>query len=186
MVEFKRLRLEKAYDSVLVEAYKDYLLTPAGEEVCFDLLHHKAGGGSGALLVDREENTYLVKLYRNSINRTNLEIPAGAYAFPGEDGKTCALREAEEETGLIPQIMLHVSNMVSSIGTYDETTDVFIGLDLKEGKRKLDPTEYIDVVKLSVEEAFALVLDGTIVDSKTVAALYAYQYLKLAGKLPKI
>ena len=183
MVEFKRVRLEKAYESRLVEAYKDYLITPEGEEVCFDLLHHKSGGGSGVLLVDEEENTYLVKLYRNSVNKAVLEIPAGAYSFIGESGEVCAVREAEEETGYIPQRMIHVSNMVSSIGTYDETTDVFIGLDLKKGKQKLDPTEYVEVIKMSIDEAFALVEDGTIIDSKTVAALYAYKYKKLIGEL---
>ncbi len=183
MVEFTRIKREKTYESVLVEAYKDHLQTPDGNVVVYDFLHHKTNGGAGVLLVDAEENTYLVKLYRNSIDRANLEIPAGAYSKPGESGEVCAIREAEEETGLIPQKLVHISNMVSSIGTYDERTDVFIGTDLKTGSRHLDPSEYIDVVKMPVSEAFSLVKDGTIIDSKTVVALYAYFYMKQTGEL---
>lgn len=183
MVEFERIKLEKAYESVLVEAYKDYLKMPDGNTVVYDYLHHKTGGGAGALLVDDEENTYLVRLYRNSINRASLEIPAGAYSKSGESGEVCAVREAEEETGLIPTKLYHISNMVSSIGTYDEMTDVFIGTGLKEGVRKLDPAEFIDVVKLTIDEAFEKVKDGTIVDSKTILALYAYRYMRAVGEI---
>ena len=183
MVEFKRIKREKTYESVLVEAYKDYLELPDGNRVVYDFLHHKSNGGSGVLLVDEEECTYLVKLYRNTIDRASLEIPAGAYSTPGESGEVCAIREAEEETGLIPGRMIHVSNMISSIGTYDERTDVFIGLELKKGTQKLDPAEFIEVLKMPVSEAFSLVLNGTIIDSKTVTALYAYQYMKLKGEL---
>ena len=183
MVEFERLKLEKAYESVLVEAYKDYLKMPDGNTVVYDLLHHKTGGGAGVLLVDEEGYTYLVRLFRNSINRATLEIPAGGYSSPDESGEVCCVREAEEETGWIPTKLHHITNMVSSIGTYDEMTDVFIGTCLKKGERKLDPAEFIEVERMKIEDAFSLVKSGEIVDSKTILAIYAYLFMKQNGEV---
>lgn len=181
MVEFKREKMELLCESKIVELYKDYLVTPKGNTVCYDYIKHKRGGGAGILLVDDEENTYLVKQFRNSISGVDLEIPAGGYAFIGEDGKACAIREAEEETGLIPQEVFHVSNIVSSIGTFDERTDVYIGINLKKGEIKLDPDEYIEIVKINVDDAISKIFGGEIIDSKTVAALFAYKHMKETG-----
>ena len=120
MVEFKRKSLELLYDAKIVALYKDVLETPDGGEVVYDLIKHKSGGGAGILLVDEEEYTYLVRQYRNSLDAVDLEISAGGYSFHGESGETCALREAEEETGWIPQDIYHVSNMISSVGTFED------------------------------------------------------------------
>lgn len=178
MVEFERQKLELLYDSKIVALYKDYLKTPDGNIVEYDLIKHKTKGGAGILLVDAEENVYLVKQFRNSINAVDLEIPAGGYSFDGEDGKVCAIREAEEETGYVPQKVIHVTEIVSSIGTFDEKTDIYIGTDLKPGNIKYDEDEYIEIVKMSYKEAKEKVYSGEIVDSKTVIAILAYSDLK--------
>ncbi|MGN0151321.1 MAG: NUDIX hydrolase [Wujia sp.] len=181
MDKFNRKKQELVYDGKIVAVYKDYLETPDGESVIFDYLKHKHGGGSSVLLVDQDECTYLIRQYRNSIDDISIEIPAGGYNFPGESGETCARREAEEETGLIPNRMYHVSNVVSSIGTYDERTDIFIGTDLKTGTVHYDPNEFIDVLRIPVDEAMDMVYDGRISDSKTVVALFAYYHMKQKG-----
>lgn len=173
--------MDLAYDSKIVALYKDYLETPDGRTVVYDYIRHKCGGGAGVLLVDHSEYTYLVRLYRNTVDAVTMEIPAGGYAYPSEPGESCARREAEEETGLIPQKLYHVSNMVSAIGTFDERTDVYIGTSLIQGTVKRDPDEYIEVVHLPVEEAVQMVYQGKIIDGKTVAALFAYEHMKHSG-----
>ncbi len=181
MIEFKRKKLELVSDAKIVALYKDYLETPDGTTVCYDYIKHKTKGGAGILLVDGDENTYLVKQYRNSIDAVDMEIPAGGYAYRGEAGDECAKREAEEETGFIPTEIFHVANAVSAIGTFDEKTDIYIGTGLRRGNVKLDADEFIDVVKLSVDDALGLVFDGTIVDSKTILALFAYKHMRNSG-----
>lgn len=181
MIEFKKIKSDLLYDSKIVSLYKDYLQTPRGNMVEYDLIKHKSGGGAGVLVVDDKEYTYLVKQYRNSLDRINIEIPAGGYSYPGEDGKECALREVEEEIGLIPKQIYHVSNIISSVGTFDEKTDVYIGTDLIKGVRKLDPDEFIEIVYLSIDEAINMIYKGEIIDSKTIVALLAYKDLKIKG-----
>lgn len=181
MIEFVKEKSELLYDSKIVALYKDYLKTPKGNVVEYDLIKHKSGGGAGALVVDDMEYTYLVKQYRNSLDKVNIEIPAGGYSFPGENGLHCAIREVEEEIGFVPQNMYHVTNIISSVGTFDEMTDVYIGTNLVEGKRKLDPDEYIEIIYIPVEEAINMIYSGEIIDSKTVVALLAYKDMKSKG-----
>ena len=181
MNEFKRKKLELLCESKIVKLYKDYLETPDGRVVEYDFIKHKKGGGAGILLVDEKEYTYLVRQYRNSIDGLSVEIPAGAFNYPDEEGKICALREAEEETGFIPQKVYHVTKLVSSIGTFDETTDVFIGTDLIKGKKHFDENEFIELLYVPVTEAINMIYEGIIVDSKTIAAIFAYREMKSSG-----
>ncbi len=183
MVEFKRKKLELLCESKIVSLYKDYLETPDGHEVVYDYIKHNSGGGAGVLLVDDKEYTYLVKQFRNAINGVNMEIPAGGYSYKGEAGIECARREAEEETGFIPEKMYHISNIVSAIGTFDERTDVYIGTKLSKGNMKFDEDEFIELVYISVDDAIKLVYEGKIVDSKTIVALLAYKEMKSRGAI---
>lgn len=181
MVEFTRRNMELVYDAKIVSLYRDYLETPDGKTVVYDYIKHKSGGGAGILLVDSREYTYLVRQYRNSISAVSVEIPAGGYLSAGESGEVCALREAEEETGWVPRRVYHVADMVSSIGTFDERTDVYIGTDLREGKVKYDADEYIDILHIPVADAVQMIYQGKIVDGKTIVALFAYTDMRHKG-----
>ena len=183
MLRFERKRQELLYESKIVSLYRDYLETPAGNIVEYDYIKHKSGGGAGILLVDENEHTYLVKQYRNSIDDIDIEIPAGGYSYVGESGEQCALREAEEETGFIPQKLFHVSNIVSSVGTFDERTDIYIGTKLKKGSINYDPDEYIELMEIDINKAVDMIYTGEIIDSKTIIALLAYLRLKNNGEL---
>lgn len=186
MLEFKKKNQELLYDSKIVALYKDYLETPNGNIVEYDFIKHKSGGGAGVLLVDKDEYTYLVKQYRNSIDALDIEIPAGGYSYKGEPGELCAIREAEEETGFIPEEIYHVSNIISSVGTFDEKTDIYIGVKLKKGQIKFDPDEFIELLHLSVDDAINMVYEGKIIDSKTIIALFAYKDMKQRGIIKEI
>ncbi|MDD6135958.1 MAG: NUDIX hydrolase [Lachnospiraceae bacterium] len=181
MQKFIRKSFELVYESKIVALYKDTLETPDGRLVEYDYIKHKSGGGAGVLLVDDKECTYLIKQYRNSIDDISLEIPAGGYSVTGENGEICAIREAEEETGYIPTRMYHVANVISSVGTFDEKTDIYIGTNLVVGNQKLDPDEFVEVVYLPIDEALQKVYNGTIIDSKTILALFAYKEYKREG-----
>lgn len=181
MIEFVKEKSELLYDSKIVALYKEYLRTPNGNVVEYDYIKHKSGGGAGALVIDDNEYTYLIKQYRNTLDRVNIEIPAGGYSYIGESGIDCAKREVEEEIGMIPTKLYHVSDMISSVGTFDEMTDIYIGTKLIKGERKLDPDEYIEILHIPVSEAIGMIYTGEIMDSKTMVALLAYQDMKSKG-----
>ena len=90
----------------------------------------------------------------------------------------CALREAEEETGFIPNTLYFINYIVAAVGLFSERTAVYIGTDLIRGKENPDSDEFIDLVRLSLDEALAKIYDGTLKDSKTILAILAYKDLK--------
>ena len=61
---------------------------------------------------------------------------------------------------------MHTSNSIT-----DEEGIVFVAEDLEEGEPDFDETEYLQIRKLPVSEALAMVERGEITDAISVAAL---------------
>ena len=187
------------YKAHRVRVYEDEIITPENEKVYYDFVENR--NGSGVLLVDPDGKLLFVKQYRNALDRYDIEMPAGCvepgdfdegveYKFDGADPKyfeseenpfyRCALRESEEETGLIPGRLEFVNYIIAAVGLFSERTAVYIGLDTKIGKENLDSDEFIDIIRLTPEEAMEYVKSGKINDSKTIIAIqYFYiNYVK--------
>lgn len=181
MKETKRLERILKYEAYRVKVYEDVLQQSDGT-----ILHHdyvKNRDGAAVLLVDADENVILVRQYRNVEDKVVLEIPAGV-SEPEDPGfNVTALREAEEETGLVPKRMKLIGNILNAAGLFDEHTAVFVGWDLEKGRRHLDPEESIDLVRLPFTKALDMIYSGEIYDGKTVIALLGYQDMKTRGLL---
>ena len=179
----KRLDRTLIFKGNRVEVYEDVILKPDGEEVRYDFVHNRSG--AGILLVDRafvngeeKEELIFVKQYRNTLDDYDIEIPAGCQNYPEEDFKECALREAEEETGFIPEKVFYITKMIAAVGLFDERTAIFIGTDLRTGQIKRDDDEYIELIRMSLDEAVRNIYEHKIIDSKTIIAILAYKDLK--------
>ena len=185
----KKINRTLKYQGHRVKVYEDTMLTPEGETLYYDYVENR--NGAAVLLVDEEEKLVFVKLYRQSLDGDSVEIPGGCMeasdvtisediltkAEAPEDMEafiSCAKREAEEETGLIPGNLNFINYIVASVGLFSERTAVFIGADCTKGIIKRDSDEYMDVIKLSVDEALDYIERGLIHDSKTILAIYAY------------
>lgn len=175
-LEFKRIKRELKYEAHRVKVYEDEYERPDKVHVHYDYVENR--NGAGVLLVDDEGMLILVKQYRITLDRCDIEIAAGCYEDDEsenlEKAKVAALREAEEETGFIPTKLELVNNIIAAVGLFSERTAIFIGTDLKEGKIKRDPDEFIDLVKLSLDEALNMIKTGEICDSKTIIAILFY------------
>jgi len=88
-----------------------------------------------------------------------------------ENPIVAARRELKEETGLTAKrwsqnLRLHTSNSIT-----DEEGIVFVAEDFEEGEPDLDETEDLQIRKLPLSEAPAMVERGEITDAISVAAL---------------
>jgi len=82
-----------------------------------------------------------------------------------------AKRELKEETGLSADhwrtlMHLHTSNSVT-----DERGIVYVATGLTEGETEFEESEDLQLKKLPLKDAIALVIDGEITDAVSVAGL---------------
>lgn len=168
---FKREKKELAYKAHIFDVYNDYLELPDGNKVIYDYIDHAPG--ACILPVDDDGNLILVSQYRNAVDKLTLEVPAGSMES-GEAPEECALRELQEETGFIAEEITYVMKTYLVISVSNEYTYVYIGKNLHTGEKNMDPEEFINVRKYTLNEALKMIENGDIIDSKTIIAIYAY------------
>ena len=107
-------------------------------------------------------------------------IYPGGHADGIEDLLSVAVREVEEETGLISSGLIKVGELYPSPGYTDEVIHLFFSENNTLGSIKRDKDEFMDLIYLDIKEAYALLDKGEIKDAKTQVLLY-----KLRDKLLK-
>lgn len=178
MEQYKRIKRELVYHGAIVDFYKDTMRVPNGHEVDWDLISHK---GAAAVVAVKEDGTlFMVRQYRNPLERMTLEIPAGGLNFRDEEPEVCARRELEEETGYKAGKMEHLIDIFTTVAFCDEKISIYLATDLKPDRQHLDDDEFLDVESYPVEVLIQMIYEGKIQDSKTICGLMTYynKYLK--------
>jgi ADP-ribose pyrophosphatase len=101
---------------------------------------------------------------------TTLEIPAGKLE-KGEEPFACAVRELSEETGFTAGKYDDLGKFYPSPGYCKEILYIYMARDLTRGRIHLDENEFLDVVKMPLDEAVAMVMRGELYDAKTIIAI---------------
>ena len=166
---WKITKSQTAYDNPWIKITHNEVINPSGNEGIYGVVHFK-NYAVGVLPLDHDFNTYLVGQYRFPLNAYSWEIPEGGCP-ESTDILATAKRELKEEVGLTantwtPLLTMHLSNYVS-----DEIAHLFIAQDLSEGIAEPEDTEDLVIKKLPFEEVYQMVMDGTITDSMSVAAI---------------
>ena len=93
------------------------------------------------------------------------EIPAGKLT-PGEDPLECGKRELQEETGAAAAQYEFLGKLYPSPGYCGEIIYMYMATGLTYGEMNPDEDEFLEVERIPLEKAAAMVLDGTITDAK--------------------
>ena len=127
--------------------------------------------GSAVIVPVFEDGTVaLVRQYRHAAGKYILELPAGSLES-GEDPRTCALREIEEEIGYKAANVELITEFYVSPGFLTEKMFVFLATGLTETAQNLEIDELIEVERISLSEALELIRSGEIDDAKTIIGL---------------
>lgn len=172
MENFKRINRELEYKGRIIDFYTDYVKLPDGREVKWDFIQHK--GAAAIIPVDSDGKIIMVRQYRNAIDKYTLEIPAGGLN-EGEDMKTCATRECEEETGYQADQVEHLVDIHTAVAFCNEKIGIYYSKHLTKTKQNLDDDEYVSIERYNVSELVDLIFSGVIEDSKTISAILAYK-----------
>ena len=105
------------------------------------------------------------------MNDVLLELPAGRLGA-GEDPAACGRRELAEETGLSARTVEPLGVFLPSPGVFDEVIHLFLATGLAQGDPDPERYEDIETVRLPLDEARRMAVDGAIRDGKTIAALF--------------
>lgn len=174
MEECKRIKRELMYKGVIVDFYKDTMRMPNGHEVAWDLISHK--GAAAVVAVADDGRLFMVRQYRNPLERMSLELPAGALNSKEEPGEECARRELEEEIGYRAGKMEHLIDIYTTVAFCDEKISMYVATDLQPSKQHLDEDEFLDVEIYEIEELIQMIYEGKIQDSKTICGLMTYYH----------
>lgn len=156
------------YDGRIIKVKNDTVKLHTGAVSKREVVEHN--GGVGILPVDADGNAYLVRQFRYPFGESVLEIPAGKLEV-GEDPFECAVRELSEETGFTANEYTYLGRFYPSPGYCKETLHVYLARDLTKGEMHLDENEHLDVEKYSFDELIRMVMDGEILDAKTIIGI---------------
>ena len=147
---------ETIFEGKIITVQRDMARLPDGKSASREVVRHP--GGVTVLPLGADGTVTLVRQYRYPLGQELLELPAGKLERNGEDHRSAAIRELGEETGLEAGELTYLGYMVSSPGFCDE-------------KLHLDEDEFLNVVTMPFEELTRQVMEGTVIDAKTVAAV---------------
>ena len=162
------------YDGTIVHLAVDTVRFPDGSSGDLEVIRHS--GASAVLPVlgsvhDADPEVLLIRQYRYATGGYLYEVPAGRPLFKGEDWEVCARRELEEETGLIAGRLTPLTTIYTSPGFTDELIHLYLAEELSTGTIARDIDEFIELVRLPLSAALAMVERGEVSDAKTICTL---------------
>lgn len=134
-----------------------------------------------AVALTKEGEVLMVKQYRHPIEESILELPGG-FVDPNETPAVAIARELKEETGYTFSKFTELGKVAANPGVLNNYTYFFLAEGgIKTGEQHLDPTEFLVVEKISLEDLKKDLLDNKIVQSLHVNCIF-YALQKM-GKL---
>lgn len=147
----------------------DEVELPDGANIEYGVL--ESGGFAAVVPVTDDGDVVLVRQWRQPIGDFTLELPSGG-VDGGEDIRKAAERELLEETGYRAERLEHLISVHTSTGRSTELCHLFRCRAVRDiGGPRPEPTEFIEAVELTLEEAVRLVLEGGIADAVTALGL---------------
>ena len=165
------------YKGHILDVYEDVMEGPSGKPAYWDYVEHRMCAAA-VLPVLPDGRILLVRQPRPSVESISLEIPAGCRDDKNEAYIDCAARELEEEIGYSCKDLKPLISLFTTVAFCNERIEIFLAEDLQPGTQHLDPNEVIEVESYTLDEAVDMVFSGTIMDSKTIAAIMSYKALK--------
>jgi ADP-ribose pyrophosphatase len=174
-----------AFKGRVFSVVTDKVEEPGGNINTRDVIRHN--GSVVILAVDESNNPrdpeiIFERQYRHAAGRTLIELPAGRVE-PHEAALAAAKRELIEETGYRAKRWALLTKYFASPGFLSEWMQIYLARDIREGAATPEPDENIEVFRLTLSEALALVAANKIHDGKTLIGLMLYDAARRSGRL---
>jgi 8-oxo-dGTP pyrophosphatase MutT (NUDIX family) len=148
---------------------EDKVLRPDGKEGIYGVVEMSPSVGIVAL--NEANEIALVTQWRYTLGRMSVEIPTGGSESSDQGILAAAKRELREETGLTAGYWRELGFIDNSNGTTTDVAHMFLAASLEAGADAQDAEEQIVLSWLPFEQAVEKVMDGSITESVSVAAI---------------
>jgi ADP-ribose pyrophosphatase len=181
----KLISSKLAYKGKVFSVFSDKVIEPSGAINTREVIRHN--GSVVILAVDESKNPQdpdiiFERQYRHAAGQFLIELPAGRVE-PGEAPLTAAKREMIEETGYRAKRWTLLTKYFASPGFLGEWMQIYLARDIRDGVSQPEDDEQIEVFRLPLSEALALVAANKIHDGKTLIGLMLYDAARRSGRL---
>ncbi len=168
-LEEKTISSTTIFNGKIVRLRVDDVKLPDGGQSKREIVEHP--GAVAILAIDENNNIWMVSQYRKAVEQVLMEIPAGTLE-ENEGILECAQRELAEETGLIAEQWQEIISYHCAPGFCTEKTFIYLAQKLsQESSPSLDRDEFLEVSKIPLETAYQQILNGDIIDGKSIIAI---------------
>lgn len=162
------LSSERLYEGRVIKLDRLDVRLSNGLTAMRELVQHP--GAVAVVPLDAEGNVLMVRQYRIAARRVMLEVPAGTLGL-NEDPGDCAVRELQEETGYRAERFESLGGIFVAPGYTTEFIHLYLATDLVESRLPGDEDEFIEVDRVPLAEAIAMIDRGEIIDGKSIVSL---------------
>lgn len=168
-MNFKENTLQEncLFDGKILKLYKDTVSLPDGNTGIREYVSHTGGS---AILCIKDGKVLLVKQYRYAYREELWEIPAGKLN-PNEDPMQTAIRELEEEGGILASSVEKLFDVYPTPGYSNEIIRIYKATEFKETKAHLDQDEFLTAKWFELSQVKEMIDSGEIKDGKSLIAL---------------
>ncbi len=151
---------------------QDFRNPKTGKIDDFYLFDYKMGQAPAIVLpITEDKKVVAIKQYRHGANEIIWEIPGGNKKKPEESLDDVIRTELREETGYEASEVIQLQDKLwFEPACFTVPYVPYLALGCKKvAKQELDDTEQVEVFEIDLEEWINMILDGVVVDNKTIA-----------------
>lgn len=180
---WRLLAATTAFDNPWIRVVAQDTIDPAGSPRIYGIVRFKKLA-VGVLPVDARGHVHLVGQWRVPLARYSWEMPEGGCEV-GEDPAACAMRELEEETGLVAMALAPILEMDLSNSVTDERAICYLATGLSAGARAPEAVEVLANRTAPFAEVLDDVAAGRVRDAMTVATVLRAYHMAKVGALDR-
>ncbi len=164
------------YRGPIFDVVTDEVTMSDGGTAKRDVVRNK--GAVVVVALDEDDRVVLIKQYRHALGKRIWELPAGLRDVDGEDPALAAARELAEEADLTAGRMEKLVEVHTSPGFSTEHVLIYLARDLApvpdaERFDRHDEEADLEVTRVGLDDAIAMIFRGEITNAAAVAGLLA-------------
>lgn len=164
------------YKNQWIRVREDQVIRPDGKDGIFGVVEMVEG--VSVLPLDNEGFVYLTKEFHYALERDSIEVVSGAID-KNESALEAAKRELKEELGIEADKWIELGIVNPFTTAIKSPATMYLARELHFAEADPEGTERIDVIKVKLNDALKMVMEGKITHGPScVLILKAVEYLK--------